>query len=218
MRDHQVLTRASDTVSRGWEAGSVGPAAIAATTGPATRPTPRPSVQGTGATASTPMSSAPPSATTVTTSIPLTHAAVTVERATISVSSRMRTQDQATAPVIDARVRPQTRPGTRTRLNSELGDADCISRPHQPREVVPLSDDVEVDILSEVEAWVLVRTAEAGHVQIEDDHRRAAPAHRLEQAHPIGVGTRRDARDGTPRQPADPLPRERIGRASCRER
>src|SRR5450759_1882429 len=210
MRDHQVLTRLSDTVSRGWEAWSAGPAASAATTGPATRPIPRPSVHGTGATASTPMSSAPPSATTVTTSIPLTQAAVAVERATMSVISRMRTQDQATAPVIDARVRPQTRPGTSKRLNRGLGDADCISRPHQPREVVSTPDDVKVDILAEVEAWVLVRAAKAGHVEIEDDHRRAAPADRLQQAHPIGVGARRDDRDGTPRQPADPLPRERL--------
>src|ERR1700730_15756823 len=211
MRVHQTPIMPIETVSAGCAAWRAGPAAIAATTGPATRPMPRPAVQGTGETASKPMSTAPPSATTATTSIPPTQAAVAVDRATINVSSRTSTADQAAAPVSEASVWPHTVPGTRASRNRGLGDTDCISRPHQPAEIIPTPDDVEVDVLAQIQPWVLIRTAEAGHVEIEDDHRRAAPTHRLQQAHPIGVGAGRDDGNGAPRQAADSIPSERLG-------
>src|SRR2546428_2110811 len=211
MRPHHVLTRLIETVSSGCAARSSGPAANAATTGPAIRPAPSPATQGTGARASRAMKTAPPSATAATTSMPPTHAAVAVERAIISASSRTRTADQAMAPVIEARVRPHIRPGTRASWNLGLGDADCISRPHQSREVVAAADDVEIDVLSEIEARVLVRAAKTRYVEIEDDHRRAAPAHRLQQANPLWIGAWRDDSNGTPREPADPIPGEGLG-------
>jgi hypothetical protein len=43
--------------------------------------------------------------------MPATQAAVAVDFAIIKVNSRIRTADQMTAPVIEARVRLQSRPG-----------------------------------------------------------------------------------------------------------
>src|SRR3977135_3721403 len=145
--------------SKGWVAWSAGPAAIRATTGPSSMPRPRPAGQGIGVNASTAMSSAPRSAIRVITSIPVTHAAVEVERAMAKVRRKTITADQMTPPPIDERAPSHSRPCASCRR--ELGDTDCISRPHQAREVVAAPDYVEVDVLAEVEARVLVGAAKA---------------------------------------------------------
>ena len=124
------------------------------------------------------MSNALASATGTTASMPGTQAAVAVDRAIMRVKSRMSTADHATAPVIEARVRLQSLPG-HTPGSKLLADAECISSPHQAREVVTTADHVEVDVLPEVEAGVLIRTAEAGGVEVENNHVRAPASNRL---------------------------------------
>src|ERR1700686_5286188 len=159
--------------------------------------------------ASTPMRTAPARATNTTESMPGTQAAVAVDRAIMSVSSRMRTADQATAPVIEARVRLQNLTGHKAAR--PLADADCISSPHQPREVVTATDDVKVDILPQVEARVSIRATEAGGVEIENNHVRTPALNRLKKAYPLGVGAWRDHRRGASWQPANSIPCKGLG-------
>ena len=86
------------------------------------------------------MRTAPARATNTTESMPGTHAAVAVDLAIMRVSSRMRTADQATAPVIEARVRLHNLAGDKAAR--PLADADCISGPHQTGEVITTADHV----------------------------------------------------------------------------
>src|ERR1700704_1212020 len=164
-----------------------------AATGPSSIPSPRPAGQGIGVKASTAMSSAPKSAMRVITSMPLTHAAVEVERAMANVSRKTITADHTTPPPIDDRAPSHRRPGASCRR--ELGDTDCISRPDQARKVVALAHYVKVDVLAEVEARVLVRAAKAAHVEVKHDQCRATASHRLQQLDPGGIGARCDDGD-----------------------
>src|ERR1700674_4898389 len=95
-----------------------------------------------------------------------------------------------------------------------LSDTDCISRSHQAREVIAFAHDVKVDVLAQVEAGVLVWAAEARHIEIEDDQRRATAAHRLKQSHPCLVCAWGDHGDGAARQPPDLVPRQRLSERS----
>jgi hypothetical protein len=45
-----------------------------------------------------------------------------------------------------------------------LSDADCISGPHESREVVAASHYVQVYVLTKIEARILVWAAKARHV------------------------------------------------------
>src|SRR5260221_13625054 len=107
-------------------------------------------------------------------------------------------------PGTAARVRFHATPGSAI----TLGDANCISRPHQPGEVIAAADDIQVDVLSEVEAGIADRSAKACGVDVEDDERGPAAAHRLEDADPVGVGAGRDHGDRPPAQPAHAIPAE----------
>src|SRR3979411_1811439 len=156
-----------------------GQASTVATTGPTTMPTPRPTGHGMGSRASKAMRNAPPTAMTGTTSIPLTQAAVAVERAIASVSRKTISADHRRPSPIDDRAPPHSRPGASCRR--VLSDADCISRPHQSREVIAGSHDIKVHVLAEIEARVPVGTAEAGNVQVEHDQGRAPAPHRLQK-------------------------------------
>src|ERR1700694_4865484 len=149
-------------------------------------PRPRPAGHGTGSTASTAISKAPPSAMSVMTSMPGTQAAVAVELAMAYARRKTSRADQSTPPPIDVRARPQSCPGASA--SRPLGDANCISRPYEAREIVASAHDIEVDVLTQVKARVLVRAAEASHVEVEHDQCRAAAADRLKQAYPRRVG------------------------------
>src|SRR5450759_4983519 len=130
-----------------------------------------------GTTANKAMSTAPPRATRVMTSMPLTQPNVAVDRATAKVKRKTSSADHRTPPPIVERAPFQSRPWAN--CSRTLSDADCISRPHQAREVVAPTHDIEVHVLAKVEARVLVGAAEAGDIQVEHDQRRAAPTHRL---------------------------------------
>src|SRR6266850_4996567 len=156
----------------------VGQACTKATTGPRIVPAPRATGHGTGSTASTAMNIAPDSAMKGMTSIPFTQPAVAVERAIAKVRSRTRSADHQSPPCIEERAPPHTRPGTNCRR--PLGDTDCISCPHQARKVIAAAHDVQVHVLAEVEARVLVGAAEAPDVEVEHDQSGAAAAHRLQ--------------------------------------
>src|ERR1700680_657835 len=95
-----------------------------------------------------------------------------------------------------------------------LSDTDCISRSHQAREVIAFAHDVKIDVLAQVEAWVLVWAAEARHIEIEDDQRRATAAHRLKQSYPCLVCAWGDHGDGAARQPPDLVPCQRLSERS----
>src|SRR5256885_16983534 len=109
-------------------------------------------------------------------------------------------------PGTAARVRFHATPG----MAITSGDANCISRPHQPGEVIAAADDVQIDVLAEVEAGVAVGAAEACRVDVEDDERSPAAAHRLENADPVRFGAGRDHGDRTPGQPTHALTGERL--------
>src|SRR5205823_11360900 len=108
-------------------------------TGPRARPRPTHQNHGIGVTASTPMSTAPRSATGGPASPPMTtHEAATVDFAIVKTSRNVISADHSVAAGTPVRIRLQTSPG-------RLSDSDCISRPHQAREVVTAAHDVEVD-------------------------------------------------------------------------
>src|SRR5438128_7177867 len=169
--------------------------------------------------ASAPNSTAARNAITLTTSMPVTHCTVEVERETVNVSSRTRTKDQQRPPPIQPRARSHSRARCPRALSNAAsgparrpsGDTYRIPGPYEAGEVVAPAHDIKVDILSQVEARVLVRSAEAGYVEVKDDECRAAATDRLEQPNPFRVGARRDDRDGATREPADAVPRERLG-------
>src|ERR1051326_4247744 len=92
------------------------------------------------------------------------------------------------------------------------GDTYRIPCPHKAGEVVALAHHIKVDVLPEVEARVLVGTPEAGPVDVKDDQRRAPAAHGLQKRDPAWVGARGDDRDGPPWQPANAVPRQRVGK------
>src|SRR5216684_7947970 len=195
--------------SSGWAACRAGPAATRATSGPRMKPRPSEAGHGTGSTARAAINRAPPSATRGITSTPLTQPAVAVELAMAYVSRKTIRADQSTPPPTDDRARPHS--SSRASARRSLGDANCIPGPHEAREIVAPAHDIEVDVLAEIEARVLVRTAEASDVQVKDDQRRTPSADRLKQAHPRGVGAGGDHGDGAAGQPADLVPRERLG-------
>src|SRR5437870_12427358 len=121
-----------------------------------------------GVSASTPINRAPASAIGVMTSIPSTQLTVDVERATVRVSRRTSSIDQKRPAPIDSRIRSHSihwRPAVSSKaasgpISRVSGDTYRIPGPHEAGEVVTGSDDVQVDVLAEVEARVLVRSAE----------------------------------------------------------
>src|SRR5207302_5022934 len=155
----------------------------------------------------------------MTTSMPFTHCTAAVERATVSVKSKTRTTDQKRPPPNELRALSQRSSRRFSVLSNAAsgpasrpsGDTYRIPGPHEAREVVALAYDVKVDGLALVEAGVLVRAAEAGDVEVKHDERRAAASHRLQQANPFRVRARRDDRDGASGEPADAVPRQRLG-------
>src|SRR5919204_116580 len=182
--------------------------------GESRRPMPSATTSRTGEMASALIRSAPASATAGMTSMPSTQRTVAVDFATVSDMARTRTTAQKRPSPIESTTRSQS---VATRLSSKAasgpirrcsGDTYRIPGPHEPREVVAGTYDVEVDVLAEVEARVLVRPAEAGHVDVEHDQARSPSAHGLHQPHPVRVGARRDHRDGAPGKAADPVPGE----------
>src|SRR2546430_472859 len=169
--------------------------------------------------ASTAISTAAPTAMTLTTSMPLTHCTVEVDRATVNVSSKTSATDQMRPPPSAPRARSQAM-ARRFRMLSKAasgparrpsGDTYRIPGPHEASEVVALAHDVQVDVLAQVEAWVLVRASEAGDIEVEHDERRAAASHRLQQANPFRIRAGRDDGDGASWKPADAVPREGLG-------
>src|SRR5262245_8113979 len=96
---------------------------------------------------------------------------------------------------------------------ARLDQADSISCPQEPSEVISLSDHVEVDIRAEVEAQVRLGCTEAGGIDVDGQQRRATPANGLHCPHPRSVRARRDDRDGAPGQAANPVPGHRSGQA-----
>src|SRR5256885_7946726 len=146
-----------------------------AAAGASTRPIPRDIGSRTGSTASTPRTSAPASATHTIASIPSTHRTVDVERATVKVRRMTSTADQKRPPPTASRTRSQIRAcGLSSNAASgltrrPLGDTYRIPCPHQASEVVAAPHHIEVDVLSQVEARILVRPAEARRVDVKDD-------------------------------------------------
>src|SRR6058998_1385824 len=218
-RCHQMLTSCKPGTSAGWRAWICGHAPANATTGASTNARTSAMKSRTGVNASTPIRTAPASAIGVMTSIPGTQLTVVVERATVIVSKRTSAAVQKRPPSIDSRAFSQswaTRPvrsanaasGPTSRVS---GDTYRIPGPHEPREVVARAHHVEVDVLAQVKAGVLVRSAEAGGVEVEDDQARPAAADGLHQPHPIGVGAGRDHGDRPSGQAADAVPRQRLG-------
>src|SRR5438445_3786191 len=192
---------------------------MSATTGDRAKPIPRAIGSRTANTASVPISKAATTAMTFTTSMPVTHWTVVVERATVNVRRRTNKADDSRPPPMAASARPQIRPRRSSVLSKAAsgpasrpsGDTYRIPCPHEAREVVALAHHIQVDVLAEVEARVLVGPAEAGHVQVEHDEGRAAASHRLQQAHPLWIRARRDHGDGAAGQPANAVPRQRLG-------
>src|SRR5579864_6170744 len=218
MRDHHTLTSCRPRTSDGCEACIFGHAPTKAATRPATAPTPSPIGSATGRSANTDINAAPRIAIGTATSIPVTHWTVAVDLETATVRRRTITADQNRPPPSQSRPRSHTADRTAPasmspgRNRGLLGDTDRIARSHQPGEVIALADNVQIDVLAQVKADVLVGSAEAGTVQIENDQCRALAAHRLEQPHPRGVGARRYHRDRASWQTADPVPRQRLGK------
>src|SRR5690348_17521985 len=104
-----------------------------------------------------------------------THDAAAVEFAITSTSRNTMPADHSVHGGTAARVRSHAivpKPGA-------LSDSDCIACPHQAGEVVAAPHDIEIDVLTEIEAWVGIGSAEAGRIDVEDDQRRAPPAHSL---------------------------------------
>src|SRR5262245_39239300 len=92
-----------------------------------------------------------------------------------------------------------------SRAGRVLDQADSISRPQQPGEVVPPADDVEVHVGAEVEAQVGLGRAEAGGVDVEGEQRGPPAADALHGPDPGGVRAGRDHGEGAAGQAADPL-------------
>src|SRR5919201_351459 len=214
MRCHQTPTSPRPTASLGCRRWICDHAPANARTGESRRPMPSATTSGTGEMASVLIRSAPASATAGMTSMPSTQRTVAVDFATVSDMARTRTTAQKRPSPIESTTRSQS---VATRLSSKAasgpirrcsGDTYRIPGPHEPREVVAGTYDVEVDVLAEVEARVLVRPAEAGHVDVEHDQARSPSAHGLHQPHPVRAGARRDHRDGAPGKAADPVPGE----------
>src|SRR5712691_1831147 len=218
MRCHQVLTNCQPGTSVACRRWICGHAPTNATTGESTKPAPSAIGSVIGLSASAPIRIAPRRAMGVITSIPSTQWTAAVDRATESVSRMTSAADQKRPALIDSRTRLQILPkGPGSSGNSSIGrpsrpsgDAYRIARPHQPCEVVAGANHVEVDVLAQVEARVLVRATEAGGVEVEDDQAGAPAAHGLEKAHPPRVGARRDHGDRAPGQAADAVPGERL--------
>src|SRR5690348_1598296 len=203
MRWDQVVTNCQPGTSVGCRRWICGHAPTNATTGESTKPAPSAIGSAIGLSASAPIRIAPRSAIGVMTSMPSTQWTAAVERATASVRRMTSTADQKRPALSDSRIRLKMAPPNPGSSNSSAGrtsrlsgDTDRIARPHEPCEVVAGANHVQVDVLAEVEARVLVRAAEAGGVEVEDDQAGAPAADGLEQAHPGRVGARRDHRDG----------------------
>src|SRR5690348_4909138 len=147
-----------------------------------------------GRSASTDISTAARIAIGTTTSIPGTHCAVAVDLETAIVRRMTIAADQKRPPPSQSRPRLHSAddiaPGSKSPgwYRGLLGDTDRISRPHQAGKVIAAPNHVQVDVLAQVEADVLVGSSKAGAVQVEDDQGRALAAHRLQQPHPGGVG------------------------------
>src|SRR5690348_10065641 len=106
-------------------------------------PTATHSHAGSRVSASTAIKTAAPSATSGTPSMPLgTHPATTVDLAIVNASANTTAADHAVGAGTAARARSHVVPGTPPNCRLPLGDTDCIPRPHQPREIVALADDV----------------------------------------------------------------------------
>src|SRR5437773_5788677 len=214
-----TCTRPAPVGSSGCCARNSGAVAIVATTSPPATPAATHSHEGSRVNASRAINTAAPTATNGMPSMPLgTQYAALVDLAIVTASANTSTADQRVEAGTAARARSHLVAGRSPSCRPPLGDTDCISRPHQPREVVALADDIEVRVLTEVECRVPVRAAEADGVDVEDDQRGAPAAHRLEQVHPIRVGARRDDRNRPPRQAAHAIPGKRLaqGRAAVR--
>src|SRR6266576_308824 len=217
MRSPHTLMSCGPMPSPGCLAWTSGQAPTIAATGASTRPIPSEIGSRTGSTARTPITSAPASATHRITSMLSTQRTVAVERATVMVSRITSTADQKRPPPMDSRTRSQSKTCGLSRNASSgltsrpLGDTYRIPCPHQASEVVTPPHDVEVDVLAQVEARVLVRAAKARGVDVEHDQAGAPAAYGLQQVHPRGVRAGRDDRDGTPWQAADAVPRQRVG-------
>src|SRR5438874_9854532 len=207
-----TCARPAPVGSSGCCARNSGAVVIAATTGPAATPTVTHSHAGSRVKARTDIKTAAPRATSGMPSIPLgTQLAATVDLAIVSARANTRTADQRAEAGTAALARSHLVAGTPSpSCRLPLGETDCISRPHQPREVVALADDEQVSVLTQVERRVPVRAAEADGVDVEDDQRGAPAAHRLEQVHPIGVSAWRYHRDRAPGQAAHAVPGKRL--------
>src|SRR5438270_2935315 len=212
-----TCARPAPVGSSGCCARNSGAVVIAATTGPTVTPAVTHSHAGSRVNARTAIKTAAPSATRGMPSMPLgTQLAATVDFAIVSASANTSTADQRAEAGTAARVRSHLVAGTPSpSCRLPLGETDCISRPHQPREVVALADDEQVRVVTEVERGVPVRAAEADGVDVEDDQGGAPAAHRLEQVHPIRVGARRDHRDRAPGQTADAVPGKRLAQGGA---
>src|SRR6266704_6846155 len=111
--------------------------------------------------------------------MPSTQCTVDVERATVMVRRRTRSAVQKRPPATDSRARSQScSRGLMPVLNAAsgptsrpLGDTYRISGPHQARKVVAAAHHIQVDVLAEIEARVLVGAAEARRVEVKDDQR-----------------------------------------------
>src|SRR3989442_9082696 len=101
------------------------------------------------------MTNAPTSARLVRPPEPGTHWAATVELPMHSTRKKTNTAS-GSVPA-----------GGRSWAGIGLDQADSISRPQQPGEVVALPDDIEVDVRAQVEAEVGLRRTEAGGVDVE---------------------------------------------------
>src|SRR5215472_7990476 len=175
MRDHHTPISCGPSRSDGCVACMRGHAPTNATTGPRSAPMPSPIGSRIGRSARIDIRKAAPKAIATTTSMPGTHWTVTVDFDMATVRRRTSTADQKRPPPSHSRVRSQT---TLLRMPSSnpsglprtvSGDTYRIARPHEASEIVALPNHVQVHVLSEIEAHVLLRTAKARDVEIEDD-------------------------------------------------
>src|SRR5207253_2630528 len=160
---------------RTWISGQ---APANAATGASTKPIASAIASRSGVSARMPITSAPASASGVMMSIPSTQRTVAVDRATVRVSRSTSTAAQNRPAPTDSRTRShamEARPGWNAAsgaLRRVSGDTYRIPGPHEPREVVAGAHHVQVDVLPEVEARILIRAAEAPDVEVEDDEAR----------------------------------------------
>src|SRR6266508_5485074 len=206
MRSHQMFASCGLATSPGWRRWICGHDARNAATGASKRPTPSEIGSRTGRCASAPIKIAPATATHVMTSMPSTQPTVAVDLATVGVRRRTRTADMKRPPPMLSLARSHSAAGpwevskaASGPRRRPSGDTYRISRPHQACEVVAAADHVQVDVLTQVEAWVLVWAAKARGVDVEDDQARPAAPHGLQQLHPRWVGARSDDGDRPPR-------------------